>query len=655
MERLTILLMLCSVGCALMPSDEPVVQLLPLPNRAVRISPYPPQQGKSITIEYDQTDSTAAYRTATRLIAQIITKRYSVHYSTYVLPLERRESSLLSATCTLPDDAYFIDIQVRELDETIPKELPLSLSVFKGNEPALGAIPELLLRNISDSNDEVMNDVLFMQDATVYPDHSWRWLPKWMSTIGRERKPTAILPDVDALWKVEAARQTVSGAAVCMTGFAMCKQWDRAAECARLLAMRLASDTNTVPLSLLSTAYHTSRRILRAAAFDDSEHERRFKQMLDMLAERFPYEVEARTLVVERQIQAASRTLSTSGRKMKWQTQQGDDVAEEDKTLHRIAASWCQWLLAPTQNPDIACIKVSDAAVASHVLLSELRDTSTALRLIEKMLEKLPSIASHMDVPGCGTPVTVNKEGTIPSLLLDKANILLARNAPSGIATAHQLLYEYPIEQYSIGPISLAAVALTDYHIRMHQIDSALKYWAWTSQLESPYSDSLWSRLRRIATSKGIRVPNRSNIVAQYPYLRGRIYRTTSILAFELEDGRRLDPRTEQNPVLLLFTSETCGLCKMWYPRLLDSIARQSLPTTTIVIRPDQSTIAVPAIIELSHAQLTPELSQAYSVRGFPTVVLIADGKIQYNSGCSSAQQVRTILDILRRTAHSAR
>ncbi|MCS7000502.1 MAG: hypothetical protein NZ481_06460 [Candidatus Kapabacteria bacterium] len=38
---------------------------------------------------------------------------------------------------------------------------------------------------------------------------------------------------------------------------------------------------------------------------------------------------------------------------------------------------------------------------------------------------------------------------------------------------------------------------------------------------------------------------------------------------------------------------------------------------------------------------------QSYKIQGFPTVVVIAEGKILYNAGCSSKQQVETIVSLL--------
>lgn len=643
-----------TIGCGTWVNDNPEIGFAPLPNRALTVTPYPPQQGQPLTITYNLRDTTAAYRSSQGLFVQLIVNSYSCPFANYAVKFVGSDSSTLRADCIIPNDAYFVHVQVRKCGEVIPKEGPLLLPVFKGATPALGALPELLLSYSMDPTenmDTTNTALLFHEDASYYPEHYWRWFPIWQQTIRSERKPTAILSQVTALWKSEGVRQSISGAAVCMAGFAMSLQWQEAAACARALDTLLnrRQQAETVPLGILQSIYSTARAVSGAGG-TTSHHAQEFERLLNALAITYPFEFGTRTIIIEHLTKANTTRLVIPNQPLRTQTRIPTALPESNATFRAIVSSWVRWLLQPSDNPAVLCYQLQDAAVGCSMALDELRDTATAVQLIETALKKLSSVPSLEDAPGCNRPVLGNKHGSVPSLLLHKARILLARNDPAGISTVHELVLNQPIEQYSRGPISLGCMALAEYYTRMRHLDSALKYWAWATQLESPFADSLWNRIRRLALSQGVSRIDRSTAIEQYPYPRVHQYQSSQIVTLELDDGTTVDPRTNPHPILLLFTSETCGLCKQWYPRLLDSIARKKLPATIVVLRPDSSTIPrTPIGIALAYASLTPEIAGRYRITGFPTVVVLVGDRVRYNSGCSSRQQVETILDVLAR------
>lgn len=83
-------------------------------------------------------------------------------------------------------------------------------------------------------------------------------------------------------------------------------------------------------------------------------------------------------------------------------------------------------------------------------------------------------------------------------------------------------------------------------------------------------------------------------------------------------------------PVLVDFSAEWCGPCKMMGP-ILEELKTQ---------------VGEKAVIIKVDVDKSPQAAQAYNIRSVPTLLIFRKGKIAWrNSGVMSAQQLQKVLE----------
>jgi tetratricopeptide (TPR) repeat protein len=589
------------------------------------IEPSPLQAGQKFTIRYNPSDTAAPYKNPTQLIAGVFFQTLdTVATVSYRIPLVKGANGIWSLECTVPEKAYWCELWIA------PPELPVYLlqemrtPVFVGSIPQRAALPT----QMDETEDSASIVELFQLDEQLYPDEYWRWASLWQWNI--QHGPGIRQDQVDSLWRI--GQNSISATAVCLYGFALSREWNKAAQAGQHLQKLLTAHPNAeIPWSLLRNLLSTTWAVLPAENKASDE----VATALSTLWSRFPKELDA------------SRRLSE------------DYVAPErfhQRGRHHyetILEGWVQRFLQA--GPASGWEEEAGGALKAAINLVEWKaDTARALMVLEKavhLAQRLPDSAA----PGCGIRVPLVslpsdrvKWGWISSLYAQIGKLSLERSPTAAEQWLRRVLQLPPLDAGTIGPTVSACATLARLFLKRGQLDSALKYYAWVYQLSGERrAEALRKELSPfIPAQSAERFQKVELLVQRYPYPRA-IQADIPVIA--TEQGELINPTQVPVPVLLLFSSRTCGLCKQWYPRLIKEIAAARLPSRIIIVTPDRSRLeGLPAGTTVTYAPLSFELHRAFQIRGFPTVVVLRGGRVEYQGSLSSQQHLQTIMSLLQ-------
>lgn len=594
----------------------PLEQKLP---SYLHVEPFPLQAGEEFQFQYNAADTGAPYRGVEHLVAGVSFATFDrggmVHYR---FPLSPGGERVFAARCRVPPTAYWAELWVAPPETPPYRFRRLSVVVFRKGRPQLGAFP-MVMYTVEDS---IVLERLFEDDERLYPSECWRWGARWR-WLARHRYWDQIRREVDSVWR-EVRQHSLSGAAVCFYGFVLARRWDKAAEAGQALLERMEEGAD-LPWSLLADFLSHIWLILPAG---DPQAERSAALVAALWA-RFPLEL------------GAEKRLGDQ------------DVVPElfhRKSLRHyrtILDGWARWFLAEggEEGKRRVC---GYALVAARRLLEWEADTVLAVRLLRRGGELVAGIPEE-NAPGCGVELALSvlepgreKLGWTSSLWLELGKVLLAQNSPEGELWLRRVA-ELPLRDETRGAIFQACYWLGQRYAERQDRDSAVKYWAWMQQLNDrhPLVDSLWQQLRE---SFSLRAASRTTLIRRYPYASSR----QPVPPIVTVDGKVLEPARMSKPTVLLFSSRECGLCKLWYPVLLAELAKRRLSPMVVVVSPDSVPEPIPSTLPVRYASLTRELSAAYQVVAFPTVVVVQGENVVYRGSLASWGHVQAVIASVR-------
>jgi|GEM_PF-1153715 len=609
------------IGCGSEPVQIQIAQEFP---SFLTIEPSPLQAGKEFTLLYNPLDTTAPYKNPSGLIAGLsfLTLDSAVIIS-YRLPLVPSAEGLWRARCTVPERAYWCELWIAppELPPYLRKEL--RGPVFAGKVPRVGALPTM----IESAEDSSKVLALFRLDEQLYPHEHWRWasLWKWSIQYGQGIRQEQI----DSLWRI--GQNSVSTVAVCLYGFALSRQWHKAAQAGQhLQELLIARPDAEVPYSLLRDLLAHTWVTLPAGNKASEE----VAAALSALWNRFPKELDAGSRLSEYHV-APERFYQRNRRHY--------EAVLEGWVQHFLqagaASGWEE--------------EIGTAVIVARHLVEWRADTTRALAVLEKAVrfaEELPD----EEAPGCGIqvpPVDLPSDrikwGWTSSLYLEMGRLSLERSPDTAERWLRKVL-QLPLKPETRGAIVMACATLARHFLKVRQLDSALKYYAWVYQLGGERrAEALRQELSALIPARSAaQFQNAKLLVQRYPYPQTL---HVDIPAIVTEEGELIEPTQTPVPIVLLFSSETCGLCKQWYPQLIREIAAAGLAPRIVVVTPDRSRLqGLPAGVVVSYAPLSFELHRAYQIAGFPTVVVIRGNRVEYQGGLSSRQQLQAIITLLQ-------
>lgn len=631
-------LFLFSCGTGEVPSITPTIELGQVSD-PIMMNPFPPLAQGEYSVTYHPSHPNALFSIRDSLHA-LVTISTMQGIQTFDYPMKRQDG-MFTATCSLPADAYAVNVTILTIPHRTHQE-SRTFPVFNQEGPALGAIPTIM-----ESSPNTVE--LFNLDRGVYPSYLWRYYPYWKKQIEHRRDPTVIIPQLDSIYELFRNKigslDAVSTLAVCLFGNVAAGRHMVAYNIASLLSEVLKRERRNIPAPFLSSILGESIAILRLRS---TLHKNDTLFLLASALNRLLVKLlpaSAPSLIatwVKPSVQKTNRHQQVSVRIL-CEDEQSD--SPWNKLDESTAIELVRWY---AHEPDpYAVASVGTKIIPAISSVAHLTDTIRAYAIAA--LHRFLSIAEGRDkrAVSCKTPaVQFAGEGIFSAAELQLGTLLLQQNAENGKAVLQKLIARYKRTYMTVGPISLACITLARYWLGQKNLDSALHYWAIASMLGSPFAEKLWDTLRLA----GIKTSIHSALakVRLPPHLAELHY---EILPISTENGL-YDPYQSDHPTMLLFSSHHCGLCRKFYPLLIEKVTRERLPCSIIVVRAEPGyRLFLPPRVEaaITYANADPSLLRSYGVEGFPTVIIIHAGKVIYHGGLSSDAAISHLVETLRK------
>jgi hypothetical protein len=255
------LLALLTVGCTNESADA---------GSPIRISPLPPECGKSITILYDATRQDAKFRNSKELFVTVDVKhQYGV--DTYRMRLDFN-SGLYKSEFLVPMNACYIALSVGPREQVMFTET-FSSAVYNDGKPVEHSLPHLIYG--SRSYEEARE--YFRRDESYYPMTVDRFQPMWISRIKYGVDTVGIIHEIDSLYrsvteKDRSDENVAAALAACASGYYALGFNNKAMVTLSALSS-VVSDKTMLPLSALGgfafIVYDYTDRCMSGAAMPD--------------------------------------------------------------------------------------------------------------------------------------------------------------------------------------------------------------------------------------------------------------------------------------------------------------------------------------------------------------------------------------------------
>lgn len=583
---------------------------------ALHITPLPPERGKEISISYDRHSGNAKFKEERELYATINVKnQYGV--DSYRIQLAVTDG-IHRGTFLVPMDACYLDIAVAPYEQVMFTETFGSV-VYENGLAVEHALPHL----ITSARSYEEAKTLYRRDETTYPHSTDRYQPMWISRITFGIDTVDILQEIDSLYTSVIGTRGVNEEAV--TSLAACAS--------SYYALGRYKDTKKAIVALSVLTRHQSPlplaalRGIASILFDYTERCMRGEEIL--IAGDLQDIISAIYTIIDNCKDFNLATLLLRNAQLCKQSHVGralwNDSGLQDRFLrlaHEIHGS---------DN-----IRAMEFISGLAVLLSERGRHRDIVSLLQERIDELRHATCWMRDAGQKIVSNFPAHGHFADIQRIFGIALLEVGERSNGAHVLEKLLETQVRSENVYSLRLAAEYLATYYTKDAHYDRAEKYLAYTVLLESTRSKTLYDELQKKLTSAGRPSIDGESFLKKH--FASHLVESKRIpdIDFETERGLvSLSIRTK-DPLILLFYSSDCSVCKPVLRNVLKGMSPESTRQHRIIVvsdvPKDQLISSIGSIsTTFEYAALNSEILRAFNVPGFPYAVVLRDGIMKFH------------------------
>jgi thiol-disulfide isomerase/thioredoxin len=587
---------------------------------ALAFSPDEPEPGDSLHIVYNAAHPDAKYRDANALWLQVVVQT-SRGGDMYRYALHRRDTSasVWEAAMLVPNDALVLAMSIHPFQMYMSEE-GVTVGCYKDGKPARGSLPLLL----SQARGFEQAKELFQLDEQLYPDDYKRWLYWWQGKIGSGFSRDSIEHEVDSLYRamtsIHSAQDNAhsEGIVACAAAYSMLGKWQKSSEAIEVLQRNPRLDNGSfffASMNMLVGSLNGSRKNGR---WPGAEARELFSRLLTLAPEsgNVGFMGDVVNILDSATVVDVART---------------SNLALLDSLEAMIFRD--EYRSALCGNPGIAILLPENL-----LWLHQHRRADDVLQKSLLFLESLPEWESRYPR---------DRVSFVPLDGLKATGLYMrARAHITGSLGGEQellaTLLALPPTSLTKGAISLGAVFKVDAALKDRAIDTAKKYWVYAEKLNSPYAPALYDKVTTYSKEHRLAVESKEGIRKKYAST-FTMNRTVSDIAIATQGGGVIYPRQVHDTLLvLMFTSESCSLCRQFFPQMARDFEALDIPKKILFISPDrlQETSRFYGR-QYEYAPLTMPLQYQYEIQAYPTLIAIYNGKSIYRNEGLSTESAR--------------
>jgi len=175
---------------------------------------------------------------------------------------------------------------------------------------------------------------------------------------------------------------------------------------------------------------------------------------------------------------------------------------------------------------------------------------------------------------------------------------------------------------------------LYKHHMRHGEVDSAEKYLAYLIILSAPSENRIYEKYRQ-EQKDGNKIKSKRQLVMDHPQVNLLISRPAPRVDIKSSDRIYNLGNSDNGTAVLIFSSQQCSVCELVVPDVLCHIAEKDRHVDVVYLFSDIPEETIKSTYECYSDQytckgLTHKAVQALSIAGFPTIVIIHNGKVIY-------------------------
>lgn len=611
------LIMMTSYSCNKSAVDDPL-----------EVTPAPIQAGKEITIKYFPTHQKAIFKKASSLYASIGIW-YPNDIRTYRIRLNREDNDdCMRGTFSIPENATFLTIKITVEEILMPSEKFASV-VCIDSVPVKHSLPNLIYN--SRTYEEACE--IFETDHALYPDITDRYIPYWKKRIMSGIDTVEIKKEIDSLaYKVFTLALTdendITSLSACAYAYTLlCK--DEAV----MRMLKRIRDSPILSKGLLLPARSSISAIWNYFFSPDPKTRKgnieRSRNIVRLL-----------TAIAIQSNNVHLLTLASRAAVMDTDSQLSDIFGNSfTESISNI--------LMNTNSEEL--IPNLESLYHTVELLIQKRKYNEVIFLTEKHVNAIDEATRWIRndrsmvvsaFPAYGMESVLEYYRGLSYLKIGKEKIALR--------ILSQLACRKNSEMYAYSKNQAIEILISQY-IESDEFDSTKKYCAYALITKSVNSDSLYAEAK--AKLWRYSFPSKDVLVKKYFEDHLTLRRALPVHTLQCEGHSYSFGPAFKDSLIILFSSRSCSICRVAIPPLLERMKATGRKYPQIIIISDETKDETFSNLKISdrsfvqYGKLTPELTAAFNIASFPSILVIKGNQLIYKGGINAEETMLALIE----------